>query len=89
MFWLSKGQKEGKKAYYKIFKTGVVDAGETTNLKNHLYMWHHLIHDELYQESAAVVEGTLSSTLDDFVKRVTPLPQSSEKAKKLTYAIVK
>ena len=86
-FGFPKGQREGKKAYCKICKTGVVHAGGTTNLKTHLYTWHRLIHDELYQESATVVEGTSSSTLDDFVKRVTPLPQSSEKAKKLTRAI--
>ena len=60
---------------------------QCTNLKNHLYTWHRSIYDKLYQESATVVEGTLSSTLDDFVKRVTPLPQSSKKAKKLTQAI--
>ena len=86
-FGFPKGQKEGKKAYCKICKVGVVHAGGTTNLKTHLYTWHRLIHDELYQESTTVVEGTSSSTLDDFVKCVTPLPQSSEKAKKLTRAI--
>ena len=87
VLWLSKRSKEGKKAYCKICKTGVVHTGGTTNLKNHLYTWHRLIHDGLYQESTTVVERTLPSTLDDFVKRVTPLPQSSEKAKKLTHAI--
>ena len=86
-FGFPKGQQEGKKAYCKICKTGVVHAGETTNLKTDLYTWHRLIHDGLYQESTSVVEGTLSSTLDDFVKCVTPLPQSSEKVKKLTRAI--
>ena len=85
-FGFPKSEKEGKKAYCEICKAGVVHAGGTTNLKNHLYMWHHLVHDELY-ESAAIVEGTLSSTLNNFVKCITPLPQSSEKAKKLTCAI--
>ena len=87
-FGFPKGQKEGKKAYCKICKTGVVHAGGTTNLRNHLHMWHRLIHDELYKDSAAVAEATSSSTLDDFVsKRVIPLPQSSEKVKKLTCAV--
>ena len=86
-FDFSKGQKDGKKAYCKIYKTGVVHAGGTTNL-NHLHTWHRLIHDELYEDSAAVAEATSTSTLDDFVsKRVIPLPQSSEKAKKLTRAV--
>ena len=64
-FGFPKSEKEGKKAYCKICKAGVVHAGGTTNLKNHLYMWHRLVHDELY-ESAAIVEGTSSSTLNNF-----------------------
>ena len=48
-----------------------------------------LIHDELYQESAAVAEGTLLSPLDDFVKHVMTLLQSSERVKKLTHAVCK
>ena len=58
-----------------------------TNLKTHLHTWHRPIHDELYKDSIEV-ETTSSSTLDNFVsKRITPLSQSSEKAKKLTHAI--
>ena len=49
-----KGQQEGKKAYCKICKEGVVHAGETTKFKIYLYTWHRLIHDELYQESTTV-----------------------------------
>ena len=85
-FGFPKSEKEGKKAYCKIRKADVVHAGGTTNLKIILYTWHHLVHDELY-ESAAIVEGTSSLTLDNFVKHIVPLPQSSEKAKKLTRAI--
>ena len=70
VFLASQKVKKGKKAYCKICKAGVVHAGGTTNLKNYLYMWHHLIHDELYQESVTAVEVTSPSTLDNLVKHV-------------------
>ena len=86
-FCFPKGQKEDKKAFCKICRAGVVHVGGTTNLKTHLHTWHCPIHDELYKDSIEV-ETTSSSTLDNFVsKRVTPLSQSSEKAKKLTRAV--
>ena len=48
---------------------------------------HRPIHDELYKDSTEV-EAISSSTLDNFVsKRITPLSQSFEKAKKLTCAV--
>lgn len=48
-FGLRKGEKEEKKPYCKICKAGVVHAGGTTTLKNHLCTWHSLVHDELYE----------------------------------------
>ena len=75
-FGFRKGQKVGKKAYCKICKTGVVHAGGTTNLRDHLHMWHRLICNELYKDSADVAEATSSSTLDDFVSKcVISLPK--------------
>ena len=54
-------------------------------MRSHLHMWYYSIHDELYKDSG---EEATVSTMDDFVtKRVQPLPQSFEKAKKLTHAV--
>ena len=38
-FGFPKSQKEGKKAYCKICKAGVVQAGGTTNMKNHVALF--------------------------------------------------
>ena len=61
VFWLLKRPKRGEETYFKVCKAGVVHAFGTINLKI-ICTSDHLIHDEFYQESAAVVEETCLST---------------------------
>ena len=43
---------QGKTATCRICKTAVVHAGGTTNLKNHLIIWHRVEYDELFSSSS-------------------------------------
>ena len=83
-----KRNKDNKAALCKLCEKDVVHAGGTTNLKNHLFIWHKKEYDELYSQTAVRAQQPLTN----FAKTATTthmvkFPASSERAKTLMHGV--
>ena len=87
-FGYRKSHRDKKNVLCKLCEKPVAHAGGTTNLKNHLFIWHRKEHDQLYKQTKEKDQQPLTSFATT-TSRTPKLPATSDRAKMLTQGVAK